>query len=265
MSSAERLAADLERDDLVVVAVDDEGGHVDLGQIRAEVGGRERRDALVGGAVPAGHALQPERVAEALVDVVVAVVPEEGAVREIAVQLGAVGRLARADLVEDGDRQTLGVVVGLQHEGRNRRHENELRDPLAAVPPQVVDDLSAARGVPDQGEVGQVERRDQDGEVVGVGVHLVAVPGLRRATVAAAVVRDDAVPVLGEEPRTRIPGVGVERPAVAEDDGRAAGAPVLVEDLRAVIDGDEWHIPSRGWSISRVSDRVVASWTTCRA
>ena len=42
---------------------------------------------------------------------------------------------------------------------------------------------------------------DEGREVVGVGVHLVAVPGLGRAAVAAAVVRDDPVPVLGEEPR----------------------------------------------------------------
>ena len=60
------LAADVERHDLVVVTVDDQGRDVDLRQVRAEVGGREGRDALVGAAVAAGHALQPERVAEAL-------------------------------------------------------------------------------------------------------------------------------------------------------------------------------------------------------
>ena len=48
----------------------------------------------------------------ALVDVVVAVVAEERAVGEVAVELGAVGGLARPDPVEDLDRQAVGVVVG---------------------------------------------------------------------------------------------------------------------------------------------------------
>jgi hypothetical protein len=105
-------AADLERHDLVVVAVDHQGGDVDLPEVRAEVGGGERGDALVGGVMSAGRALEPEGVAEALVDVAAAVVPEERAVGEAAVELGPVGGLARADLVDDPDRQTRGVVVG---------------------------------------------------------------------------------------------------------------------------------------------------------
>ena len=245
------LAADLERDDLVVVPVDHQGRDVDLGQVGSEVGGRERRDALVRGAVPTRHPLQPERVAEALVDVLVAVVPEERPVREVAVELGPVRGLAGPDPVEHVERQPLGVVVGLQHERWHGRHEHEPGDPCGAVPPHVVDDLAATRGVPDQGEVVQVERLDEGGQVVGVGVHLVAVPGLGGATVAAAVVGDDPVTVLGQEPRRGIPGIGVQRPAVAEDHGRPA-APVLVEDLCAVVGGDEWHDAPFGWLVSRV-------------
>jgi hypothetical protein len=67
--------------------VDDQGGDIDRGQVRPEVGGGERGDALVGAAVAAGHALQPEGVPEPLVDVVVTVVTEEGAVGQIAVEL----------------------------------------------------------------------------------------------------------------------------------------------------------------------------------
>ena len=128
------LAADLEGHDLVVVAVDHQGRDVDLRQVGAEVGGRERRDALVGAAVAAGHALQPERVAEALGHVPGAVVAEERAVGEVAVELRAVGGLAGADRVEDLDRQALGVVVGAQHQRRDRRDQHQPRDPGGAVP-----------------------------------------------------------------------------------------------------------------------------------
>ena len=83
----------------------------------------------------------------------VAVVAEERPVGEVAVELGAVGGLAGADLVEDLDRQALGVVVGAQHQRRDGGDQHELGDAVAAVPADVVDDLAAAGGVPDQGEV----------------------------------------------------------------------------------------------------------------
>jgi hypothetical protein len=93
------------------------------------------------------------------------------------------------------------------------------------VPADVPDDLAAAGGVADQGQVAQVEGVDQAGEVVGVGVHLVAAPGLAGAAVPAPVVRDGAVAVLGEEQGSGLPRVGVQRPAVAEQDGCAVGSP----------------------------------------
>jgi hypothetical protein len=55
--------------------------------------------------------------------------------------------------------------------------------------------------------------------------------------VAAAVVGGGAVAVLGEEDHLILPGVGVEGPAVAEDDGPSF-APVLKIDLRAVLRRD---------------------------
>ena len=57
----------------------------------------------------------------------------------------------------------------------------------------LVGDLAAAGRVPDERQVGQVERLEEAGEVVGVGVHLVAVPRLAGATVPPPVVRDGAV------------------------------------------------------------------------
>ena len=92
----------------------------------------------------------------------------------------------------------------------------------------------------------EVERVGQCGDVGGVGVHLVAGGGLRRAAVAAAIMRDDPVAVVQEEQHLVVPVVGAERPAVVEDDRlRVLRTPVLVEDLGAVLGGDEAHgLPS---------------------
>ena len=57
---------------------------------------------------------------------------------------------------------------------------------------------------------------------------------------AAAVVGDAPVAVRRQEEHLRLPGVGGQRPAVAEDDGLSA-APVLVVDLRAVLGLDRVH------------------------
>ena len=86
----------------------------------------------------------------------------------------------------------------------------------------------------------QVERFDERREIVGVGVHLVAVPRLARAAVAAAVVRDAAVSAVGQKDHLVFPGVRAERPAVTEDDGLSR-APVLVINLRAVFGRDCGH------------------------
>ena len=131
------------------------------------------------------------------------------------------------------DRHAVGVVVGLEHERRHRGDEHDLGDPRGAVAADVPGHLAAAGREADEGDVPEVEVLDQLGQVVGVGVHLVAVPGLARAAVPAAIVGDDAEAVRREEQHLRVPAVGVQRPAVAEDDGWTV-APVLVEDLGAV-------------------------------
>src|SRR4051794_4463391 len=55
-----------ERHDLVVVAVDEEGRHVETLEVFGEVRLRERLDAVVGRVEAGHHPLQPERVAYAL-------------------------------------------------------------------------------------------------------------------------------------------------------------------------------------------------------
>jgi hypothetical protein len=82
----------------------------------------------------------------------------------------------------------------------------------------------------DVDRIAEVERLDERGEIVGVGVHLVAVPGLARATVTAPVMREYTGTPEPEEQHLVLPGVRTEWPAMTEDH-RLAGAPVLVVDL----------------------------------
>src|SRR5688500_4347071 len=56
----------IDRNDLVVIAVDDQRRHVEALEILGEVGGRERRDGIVGVLVAAEYTLHPERIDQAL-------------------------------------------------------------------------------------------------------------------------------------------------------------------------------------------------------
>src|SRR5712692_7130270 len=86
----------------------------------------------------------------------------------------------------------------------------------------------------------QVERFNQRREVVGVGVHLVAIPGLAGPSMAAAVMRDAAVSAVGQKQHLVFPGVRAQGPAMAEN-YRLSLAPVFIVDFRAVFRPDRRH------------------------
>jgi len=67
------------------------------------------------------------------------------------------------------------------------------------VAAKVAGDLAAPGGVPDQDHLAQVELLDELGQVVGVGVQVMADPGLAGAAVAAAVVGDSPEAVVGNQ------------------------------------------------------------------
>src|SRR5271156_3359594 len=98
----------------------------------------------------------------------------------------------------------------------------------------ITGNFSAAGGVAYMDCVFQVELIRQHCEIVGVGVHIVAIPRLGRTAVAAPVVRDDSIAVLAEEQHLSVPVVRGERPAVTEHNGLTR-APVLVINLRAIF------------------------------
>src|SRR5213592_4219831 len=89
----------------------------------------------------------------------------------------------------------------------------------------------------DQDGVVQIERLHERRQIVGVVVHVVTLPGLAGPPMAAPVMGNGAIAMGGHVEQLVVPGVGIEGPAVAEDDGLAR-APVLVEDRRSILCGD---------------------------
>jgi hypothetical protein len=68
----------------------------------------------------------------------------------------------------------------------------------------------------------------------------VTVPGLAGATVAASVVRDHTETLAQEKEHLRIPVIGREWPAMAENDG-LSGTPILVINFGTVFHFDNRH------------------------
>src|SRR2546427_9228792 len=89
--------------------------------------------------------------------------------------------------------------------------------------------LTAAGGMADQHRILQIEHFDEHRQIVGVGIHVVAVPGLAGSAMAATVMSYCPIAMGGHEDQLVVPDVGIERPAMAEDDGLPR-APVLVID-----------------------------------
>ena len=131
----------------------------------------------------------------------------------------------------------LGLLVGLQQEGRDGTHQSDLGHAALAVPADVAGDLAPSHGVAHQGDVLQVERVDQRGEIVGEGVVVVPRAWLAGPAEAAAVLGHDAKAVLRQEHHLVVPRVRRQRIAVREDDNRPA-APVLVVEDGAVLGRD---------------------------
>src|SRR5690606_7101794 len=118
------------------------------------------------------------------------------------------------------------------------------------VAPDVAHHLASTRRVADEHDIVQVELLDERGEVIGECVHVVAVPRLVGAAVAAPVVGDASVAAGCEEEHLFVPGIRVQRPAVAEDH-RLAGAPILVVDVCAILRTYRAHrvaLPFRWWA-----------------
>src|ERR1700693_324592 len=121
----------------------------------------------------------------------------------------------------------------------------------------VAGDFSAAGRVPDKCGLSKVKRFDEGRQIVGVRIHVIAVPRLVRSAMTAAVMRDDTISVLAEENHLCVPCVRIERPTVREHD-RPSRTPIFEINLRSVFRSDHVHM-----SFSLVI--AQGSWTARRA
>src|SRR5262249_11907166 len=104
----------------------------------------------------------------------------------------------------------------------------------------VAGNFAATGGVTDMDGIAKIKVLGDRGRVGRIVVHVVPVRHLARAAMAATVDADHAIAMLDEEEHLGVPVVGAEWPAMMEDN-RLAVAPVLVEDLSAVLRFDKAH------------------------
>jgi hypothetical protein len=90
--------------------------------------------------------------------------------------------------------------------------------------------------VSDENGIVQIEVVHEPRQVVGIRVHVVAVPRLARTAVAAAVVRDAPIPARSEKVHLIFERVGRQGPSMAKDHGPPGfDAPILIVDLASVF------------------------------
>jgi len=223
--------------DLVIIAMDDQGGDVEALEVFGLVRLGEGLDAVVGRFETDLHRPQPEHVQSALRDLGARPVGPIERDAQILVVLRAIPCDARTETVEGLEGQPARIGGGPQHQRGHRPYQDRLGEAGGAVATDVAGHLATASGMAHQHRVVQIERLEERRQVVGVGVHVVALPGLAGAAMAAPIMGDGAIAVGGHVEHLVVPGVGIERPAVAEDDGLAC-APVLEEDRRSICCGD---------------------------
>src|SRR6266536_725214 len=108
------------------------------------------------------------------------------------------------------------------------------------MPADVTRDFSTAGGVAHVDCVFQVEFFCESRKIIGVGVHVIAIPGLGGTAVPAPVMSDDSIALLAEKQHLSVPVVCGERPPVTEHYGLAF-SPVLVVDVGPVFCRYERH------------------------
>src|SRR6266478_3324719 len=82
--------------------------------------------------------------------------------------------------------------------------------------------------------------RGERGEVIGVVIHIVAIAGLARASVASTVVRDYSIVMTQKEQHLCIPVICAQGPSVTEN-YRLTAAPILIVDSRSVFGSYRRH------------------------
>ena len=94
------------------------------------------------------------------------------------------------------------------------------------MPADGASNFAAAGGMADVDHVLEIEVRDQFGKVFGIGIKIVAMPGLAGAAMPATVMGDGAVAARGKKKHLVLEGIRAQRPAVAKHN-RLSLAPVV--------------------------------------
>src|SRR5687768_11755616 len=89
----------------------------------------------------------------------------------------------------------------------------------------------------------QVQLLNKLRKIVGVGIHIIAMPGLGRASVASSVQRDASIAIRGQEEHLVLKGICRQRPSMTEND-RLACAPIFVVNLRSIFRRNSAHLLS---------------------
>src|SRR6266478_3141878 len=219
----------------------DQGWYVDFLEILGEVCLGKRFDAVVCSNNRYLHSLQPECVPNTLRNLRIGVVVSVKGDSKVLKELRAICSHASANLVEGRQREAAWILLGFQHKWRDRADQHGLRYSLGSVPPDVAHDLTAPCGMADQSYVFQIQLVEQRSQVIGIRIHVVAIPRLARTSMAAAVVGNNAIAVLSEEQHLCIPGVCVQRPSMRKNDRRPC-APIFVENRGSIFGFDRIHL-----------------------
>src|SRR6266404_870665 len=117
---------------------------------------------------------------------------------------------------------------------------------------EIMHHLAAASRMADVNRILQVEMIGDGLQIVSVMVHVMSVAGLTRATMSAAISRNDAIAFAEKKKHLRVPIIRRERPAVTEDN-RLPAAPVFIIDLYSVLSGNRVSFPffRRGFCLRR--------------
>src|SRR6266404_2258773 len=120
-------------------------------------------------------------------------------------ELRAVRSHASTNLVERRQLKAVRICLGFQHKWWDRADQHGLRYSFGSVPADVAHDFAAPRGMADQSYVLKIQLVEQRSQIIGVCVHVVAVPGLARTSMSTTVVGNDAIAVLSQKEHLWIP------------------------------------------------------------
>src|SRR5690349_5007651 len=116
----------------------------------------------------------------------------------------------------------------------NSRRLRPACKPFSAVSADIVGDHAASRRMADEGRIAKVQFLKEFVEIIGIGIHVVALPRLVGTAVTSAVHGDAAIPIRCQEEHLILKRIGGQRPAMIEDYW-LTGAPVLVVHLHSVF------------------------------